>query len=272
VGGAPPAELFRCARKMRGILPPRMKDPRERFSAVAEAYHRFRPSYPPALIDWIEATSGVPAGGRVADLGCGTGIWSRLLAARGYLVAGIDPNQEMLALAREAGGGPTYLAGDAVATGLGDASIDLATAAQAFHWFPLAATLAELDRILRPGAWTCAVWNQRTSTAFNDEYEELLQTHSSEYARNERLSDLRTDPRGPIAAAIPHAVTTELPSQDELSWESVLGRAHSASYVMHGIPDLPAFERALRQAYERHARPDGTLVWSMRTIAIAWRR
>lgn len=249
-----------------------MKDPRERFSAVAQAYHRFRPSYPAALVDWVLARSRVQTGARVADLGCGTGIWSRLLAARGLACIGVDPNPEMLALAREAGGGPTYLAGDASATGLDDSSIDLATAAQAFHWFPIAATLAELDRILVPGAWTFAVWNQRIPGPFNDEYEALLLAHSREYAENARLSDLRGDPRAPIAEAIPHAITTEFPSQDALSWESVLGRARSASYVMHGIADLPGFERGLRRAYDRHAQPDGTLVWSMRAIAIAWPR
>src|ERR687887_1189496 len=102
-----------------------MRDSAERFSAVADAYHRFRPGYGAAVLDWIAATTGVPAGARVADLGCGTGIFSRLLSGRGYTVIGIDPNRAMLEQARAAGGGPTYLAGEAARTGLADRSVQL---------------------------------------------------------------------------------------------------------------------------------------------------
>lgn len=245
-----------------------MLDPRERFSAVAEAYDRFRPGYPAGALDWIAATTGV-RGGRVADLGCGTGIFSRILAGRGFAVTGVDPNERMLALARQSGGGPTYLAGDATRTGLGDSSVDLVTAAQAFHWFPLEPALAEIDRILAPGGWTCALWNLRTPTRFNEELERLLHTHSTEY--DARVSDLLDDPRARLVA-VPGAVSAEVPSEDALSWDMVLGRVSSASYVAHGVADRPGFDRQLRELFERHARPDGALVWAMRTVAIAWPR
>lgn len=246
-----------------------MPDSRQRFSAVAAAYHRFRPTYPAAVMDWILATTGARPGTRAADLGCGTGIFSRLLAARGLRVTGVEPNPEMLALARDAGGGPTYAAGEAVRTGLADASVDLVTAAQAFHWFPLEATLAELARILVPGGWAAAVWNLRVSSPFNDEYEELLAHHSSEYAANRALSDLHHDPRSRIAR-LPGTVATELPSDELLRWDEVIGRVRSASYVAHGVADRVGLERAVREAYERHRRADGTLVWAMRTVVIAW--
>ena len=246
-----------------------MLDSRERFSAVASAYHRYRPGYPAGVLDWILATTSVPAGARVADLGCGTGIFSRLLAGRALDVVGVDPNADMLARARETGGGPTYVSGDATSTGLPGESVDLVTAAQAFHWFPLEATLSELARILVPGGWTCAVWNQRISSPFNDEYEDLLLGHSTEYAANRALSDLQSDPRARLAG-IPGAVTAEVPSEEVLSWDEVIGRVRSASYVAHGMGDKDGFERQVRAAYERHRQPDGMLVWAMRTIAIGW--
>jgi SAM-dependent methyltransferase len=43
----------------------------------------------------------VPAGTRVLDVGCGIGRWSRLLAARGAEVCGVDLSQTMIAIARE---------------------------------------------------------------------------------------------------------------------------------------------------------------------------
>src|SRR5262249_3448715 len=112
----------------------RMVDSRQRFSATADAYHRYRPDYPQALLDWLVAETGVASGARVADIGCGTGISSRFLAARGFRVVGVDANADMLARAVEAGGGPRYVVGEAVATGLPDRSVDLVTAAQSFHW------------------------------------------------------------------------------------------------------------------------------------------
>jgi SAM-dependent methyltransferase len=246
-----------------------MLDSRDRFSAVASAYHRHRPGYGPGVLDWILATTSVPAGAKVADIGCGTGIFSRLLAGRGLDVVGIDPNADMLAMARDAGGGPRYRSGDATGTGLPDASVDLATAAQAFHWFPLEAALSELARILVPGGWIFAVWNQRVSSPFNDEYEDLLLGHSTEYAANRALSDLASDPRARLVG-IPGAVTTEIPADEVLSWDEVIGRVRSASYVAHGMGDRDGFEREVRAAYERHRRPDGMLVWAMRTVAIGW--
>ncbi|HKE19918.1 MAG TPA: class I SAM-dependent methyltransferase [Kofleriaceae bacterium] len=246
-----------------------MPDSRQRFSAVAAAYHRFRPTYPAAALDWILATTAAQPGARAADLGCGTGIFSRLLAARGLRVTGVEPNPEMLALAREAGGGPTYVAGEAARTGLADASVDLVTAAQAFHWFPLEATLAELARILVPGGWTAAVWNLRVSSPFVDEYEELLERYSSEYAANRALSDLHHDPRSRIAG-LPGTVTTQVPNDQMLPWDEVIGRVRSASYVAHGVADKGGFERAVREAHERHRSGEGKVLWAMRTVVIAW--
>lgn len=43
----------------------------------------------------------VPAGTRVLDVGCGIGRWSRLLAARGAEVCGVDLSPTMIAIARQ---------------------------------------------------------------------------------------------------------------------------------------------------------------------------
>ncbi|HEX4049946.1 MAG TPA: methyltransferase domain-containing protein [Steroidobacteraceae bacterium] len=50
-----------------------------------------------ALGPWLR----VPAGTRVLDLGCGVGRWSRLLAARGAQVTGLDLSPTMLEVARQ---------------------------------------------------------------------------------------------------------------------------------------------------------------------------
>jgi SAM-dependent methyltransferase len=44
---------------------------------------------------------GLPITGRVLELACGTGQWTRLLAGRGHHVTAVDGSPEMLARARE---------------------------------------------------------------------------------------------------------------------------------------------------------------------------
>src|SRR5262249_5239851 len=148
--------------------------------ASAERYHRHRPSYPEAMVDWILECTGLQAPARIADVGCGTGIATRLFAARGFASVGIDPSQEMLAFARQAGAARDLRA-DASATGLASGSIGLVIAAQAFHWFEMATALREFRRILHPGGWCAAFWNLRAATPFVDAYDALLRAYSSQY-------------------------------------------------------------------------------------------
>ncbi len=240
-------------------------DPRARFSDVAGDYALYRPTYPSAAVDWIARRSGVPAGGRIVDLGCGTGISARLFAARGFSVTGVDPNEEMLARARAAGGGPRYVGGEAARTGLPDASADLATAAQAFHWFDLAATQRELRRLLVPSGRCAAFWNVRASTPLFDEYEALLRRLCPEYLRLPR-------PAGTIAAleALPGVSRIEradFTQEQSADREAFFGRVRSSSYVAHGVADRAAFDAELGELFERHARGGRvTLVYETKAL------
>jgi SAM-dependent methyltransferase len=68
------------------------------FDEQAEAYDRFRPTYPDAVID--ELLGPVPAGLDVLDVGCGTGIASRQIAQRGAKVLGVELAPRMAEIAR----------------------------------------------------------------------------------------------------------------------------------------------------------------------------
>src|SRR5690606_21703987 len=54
--------------------------------------------------------------------------------------------------------------GTAEALPLGDASVDAVIAAQAFHWFDVAAATRELARVLRPGCGFGMIWNERDAS------------------------------------------------------------------------------------------------------------
>jgi len=243
-------------------------DPKRRFSAAADDYHKHRPSYPAALVDWLLQEASVPEGGRIADVGCGTGIATRLLAARGRELVGVDPNPEMLAFARGAGGGPRYVQGEAAATGLPAASFDLVTAAQALHWIAFPEFAAEARRILKPTGFAAAFWNLRARGAFLDEYESLLRAQSPEYSRVPRAGDaIEAIRASPDVAALREA---EFGNSQELDREGFFGRAHSSSYVVHGLGDRDAFDAALAALFERHQRK-GRVTLRYRCVAFLMR-
>ena len=242
-------------------------DPRGRFSGAARGYARSRPGYPPPLLDWVIAEAGVGEGDPVLDLGCGTGILTRPLAERGLKVIGVDPNEDMLRQAREAGGEIEYRPGDAEATGLPDQSVALVTAAQAFHWFDLDAALEEIHRVLHPGGHAAALWNIRGKGPFMAAYDALLRRFSSEYQVLESwettLEKLRRHPRvkAPRARWETHAQAFDL--------EGLRGRAWSSSYVFRGVQDRQGFDLALRSLFEKHAR-EGVVEFPYRTVALVF--
>ena len=157
-----------------------------RFSDRVENYVRYRPGYPPEVVQELQSECGLIASHVVADIASGTGIWTLMLLENGNPVFGVEPNAEM----RQAGerllaAFPkfTSIAGTAEATTLADRSVDFVTAAQAAHWFDRAGARREFVRILKPGGWLVLLWNERLTdaTAFLRDYEQLLVTYGTDY-------------------------------------------------------------------------------------------
>jgi len=106
-------------------------------------YVRYRPRYPRELLDWLSETIGFAPAWRVADVGSGTGIFAELLLENGNEVFAVEPNDGMREEAEASlAHFPNFhsVNGTAEATTLPDHSVNLVTAAQAFHWFDPAAT------------------------------------------------------------------------------------------------------------------------------------
>ncbi len=132
---------------------------------MAGDYARFRPGYAPQVATAVLGYVGRAAASiDAADIGAGTGIWTRTLAARGlHSVVAVEPNDEMRGQGIETSGGTdiAWIKGLAEATGLPDGSVDLVSMASSLHWADFDKACDEFHRILRPGGVFVALWNPR---------------------------------------------------------------------------------------------------------------
>ncbi len=246
-------------------------DSAARFSNRVDDYVRYRPGYPPALLKWLHEENGVSPHERVADIGAGTGISSRMLLAAGHPVVAVEPNAGMRAAA-ERWLGPDYPAfqavdGNAEATGLADNSIGLISAAQAFHWFDTDAIRPEWQRILAPGGRVLVYWNSRLLDAspFLRGYEQLLQDHGTDYvAVAERYQD---DAQMEAWFAGGLQSIGYFPNVQRLDHDALRGRLLSSSYAPTADqPGHAAMIQALRELFDAHAE-DGTVAFQYQTRA-----
>ncbi len=130
------------------------------FESSAASYERGRPGYPAEAVALLARELGIGPGARVLDLACGTGKLTRQLLESGASVIGMEPLPAMRAEFAVVLPDVELLDGSAEAIGLPDASIDVVTVAQAFHWFDPPKALAEIARVLRPGGGLAALWNE----------------------------------------------------------------------------------------------------------------
>ena len=71
------------------------KSPTARFSDRVENYVRYRPGYPPEVLNLLRAECGLRPSHIVADVASGTGMFTRLLLENGNPVFAVEPNAEM---------------------------------------------------------------------------------------------------------------------------------------------------------------------------------
>ncbi|HSO98068.1 MAG TPA: methyltransferase domain-containing protein [Solirubrobacteraceae bacterium] len=122
------------------------------FAGVSDAYERGRPEYPAAVVGALAAEAGLRRGDPVLDLAAGTGKLTRALHAFGLEVVAVEPLEALCAVLSESLGAQRVRRGTAEAIPLPDDSVAAVTVGNAFHWFDAPRALAEIGRVLRPGA------------------------------------------------------------------------------------------------------------------------
>lgn len=229
-------------------------DAKQRFSNRVADYVRYRPGYPSGLIDLLSEKCGLLPQHKVADVGSGTGLLSRLLLANGNLVFCVEPNEEM----RRAGEDflssfPTFfsVAGSSEATTLPGASVEVVTVAQAFHWFEPVATRREFQRILKPNGWVAVICNDRrvSETAFGRGYEDVLVRYGTDYTR---VKDAYPEMRGMEEFfGTDNFQHEQLPNFQEFDFHGLAGRVRSSSYApKEGHMNFAPMIAALRELFD----------------------
>lgn len=243
------------------------------FSSKVADYAASRPDYPLALSESLGEMGALPPSASVADIGAGTGLLTAQLLARGHTVTAVEPSDGMRAAcdARLAAQ-PRYrsVAGTAEATTLADASVDLVTAAQAFHWFALDAARREFLRILRPAGQVALIWNDRLEA---DPLHQAMDEVFARFGGAKRGALLahedRTDVPRFFGAAAPRQ--SEWPHAHRLDRAGLHALALSRSYMP--ARDSEAGREALHAldaVFERFAEA-GAVTVRYRTVAIVGR-
>ncbi len=240
----------------------------ERFTGLAGIYQKFRPGYPEELFTFLRDELGLVPGKTVAEIGSGTGIFTKLLLEHGLeKVYAVEPNSDMRREAETLLGafpGFVSVAGTAEATGLEADAFDFIFAVQAFHWFDQAAFRAECRRILRTNGNVLIIWNTRTESPV------MLACHEvcKRYCANFKGFS------GHSAASGPEAIEAffagkyqfrEFANPVSLSCDEFIGRNLSSSYAPRaGDANYEPFIKGFEEIFERYAE-NGRIIWGNAT-------
>jgi SAM-dependent methyltransferase len=220
------------------------------FDEQAEAYDRFRPTYPDAVID--ELLGPIPTGLDVLDVGCGTGIASRQIAKRGAKVLGVELGPRMAEIARGHG-----LEVEIAAFEAWDAAgrtFDRVTSTQAWHWLDLPIATAKAASVLRPGGRLGLIWNagcqpDDLADALEGVYESVVPPGGHRLFRGyaaDRLSDFRTG-LGSEIDAISAVPDFSAPREEWFPWRQTYQRDEWLAQLL-SRSDHTALEPAVRDS------------------------
>jgi SAM-dependent methyltransferase len=160
---------------------PRRHGLRAGFDRAAEDYQRTRPICPRQLFDDLIQLTGLEAGGRVMEIGCGTGQATVPLAERGLTVTAVELGAELAAIARRRLTG--FPAAEVVTCSFEDwpppgAAFDAVVAVNSLHWIDPELRYSKPYGLLRSGGtmavagclWAQAADAERFWTDVQEDY------------------------------------------------------------------------------------------------------
>ena len=266
----PSAETERNARRHRALERSRL------FDQEAELYDRCRPRYPDAVVDALLGPQ--PSGIKVLDVGCGTGIASRMMAERGAEVLGVEVAPKMAEIARSYG--IDVEVGAFEEWEHAGRTFDRVTSAQAWHWLDLPIATAKAASVLRPRGRLCLIWNAGSppddlADALAEVYALTLpssvDTVYRGYAAN-RSTDRRSGLTSEVAA-IAEVPAFDAPTETWFPWTQTYARDEWLQQLLsrsdHTALDPAAQERLFEGIGAAIDDFGGSFVMTFETVLIA---
>ena len=229
----------------------------DRFSNRVENYVKYRPGYPPEILDLFQSEMQLQKDSVIADIGSGTGISAKLFLENGNRVFGIEPNKAMRGASQEfLEDFENFQAFDATSenTTLADNSVDFIIAAQAFHWFRTEDTKKEFKRILKKNGWLALIWNERllVSNKFLREYEDFLAEFGTDYKKVRHDQITKKDLEKFFGQNFEQKT---FKNSQVFDFEGLLGRMLSSSYMPSEDNQLfPGMKKTLKRLFAEHER------------------
>ena len=127
---------------------------RATFDDVADLYEAARPAYPDAVLDDLHSLAQIPTGGRILEIGPGTGKATVGLTERGFEITGVELGPKLAAVARRR---LSFFPSARIITADFEqwepprAGFDAIVAFTAFHWIARELRYTKTARLLRPG-------------------------------------------------------------------------------------------------------------------------
>jgi SAM-dependent methyltransferase len=162
---------------------------RKSFEEVAELYDRARPSYPDSVFDDLVELAGLADGGRVLEIGCGTGQATLPLAGRGLKIVCVELGERLAAIAcRNLAAFPDVeIVNAAFETWEpARAEFDAVMAFTAFHWIDADARYAKPASLLAPDGALAVVDTKHVLPSRGDDFWVEVQADSDAVVPSDR--------------------------------------------------------------------------------------
>lgn len=225
------------------------------FDNKAVLYANNRPGYSTQVLKYLQEDLGLSSTALGADIGCGTGQLTKILAGYFDFLYAVEPNDSMMEECQKSlckYKNIRYIHRCAEHTGIADNMLDYITVAQAFHLFNNAETLCELKRILKPDGQLIVIYNMKDhSTALFLKNEEVLLKHCPLYRRDIHAMEFRYDSFYDYFTEDTYQYRYFPNDNTEyLDRDTFINRTLSASYAIQRVdPSFPIFEKELETVF-----------------------
>lgn len=230
----------------------------DRFLGKTDDYIKFRPGYPPEIIEYLNKNHGFTPESICAEIGSGTGKFLELLLQNNNKVYAVEPNDEMRGAAEKsfaAFKNFNSISGNSTNTTLNDHSVDFIFCVQSLHWFASENTADEFKRILKPNSKVVIIWNKKSyeksafmqgiHKIFIEDCIDFLSVKLENIADHEILSLLFKD----------HYDHYSIETKQILNLEGLIGRMMSASYAPpQGHPKHEKFISEIKKLFQQEEK------------------